>query len=174
MAEIIFLSNKTRKESSKYFFVIVFGVITWILQVSIFSHFQCFDATANLFLLGCIYCGITFGPLMGILFGIISSFFIASILFDHTFYFSYPLFGLIAGLLTKNIFSDELLFYILISFLFTFPLEILNGWQYSFHNPINILSRYMQIGFYSAVLNLFLSPFFYYLMRFITKKLNLR
>ncbi|MBI3590949.1 MAG: hypothetical protein HY094_06175 [Candidatus Melainabacteria bacterium] len=170
MSEITFISNKTRKQTFKYFFVIVFAVISWILQVSVFNRFLYFDTAPNLLLLGCIYWGLILGPTFGAVFGIVSSFFCASILYDHIFYFSYPIIGILSGFLIKNIFSDELLFFILLSFLFTIPLEILNGWQYNLANPINIFDRYLMIGFNSAVLNLFLSPFFYWIMKFITKK----
>lgn len=174
MSEITFLSNKTRKEVIKYFFVVLFAVITWLLQVSIFNQLIYFDITPSILLIGCVYFGLVFGPLAGALFGITSSFFLVSILYDHIFYFSYPLVGLLAGFLTKNLFSDELLFFTLLSFLFTLLLEALNGWQYSTINPTNVLDRYLFISFYSAVINLFLSPFFYLIMRFITNKLKLR
>ena len=172
MAELTFISNKTRKDTYKYFFVIIFAVITWILQVSIASSFLIFDSTPNLILLGSIYFGLLGGPLNGILFGIISSFFSTSTLYDHVFYFSYPLIGLLAGLLSKKLFSDELLFFIFLAFLLTLPVELFNGWQYSFKNQINIFDRWLLIGFTSAIINLCISPFYYLLMRFITKKLN--
>lgn len=173
MVELTFISNKTRKELLKYFFVTTFAVITWVLQLSIFNRLAYFDTTPNVLFLGSIYFGLAYGPLTGIFFGITSSFFCASILYDHSFYFSYPLIGLFAGLLTKNFFSDELLFYILLVFLFTFPFEFLNGWQYSLTNPISVLDRYLSIGLYSSILNLLVSPFFYFLTRFVTKKLKL-
>ena len=174
MAELAFISNKTQKEIFKYFFVTVFALITWILQVSVFSHLFVFDTTCNLLMLGCIYFGITRGPLLGSAFGITSSFFITSTLYDHIFYFSYPLIGLIAGLLTKNIFSDELLFFILLSFVSTVITEFLNGWQYSLQNPINIFDRWFFVSFVGAMINSLIAPLFYYFMRFVTKKLNLR
>ncbi len=174
MAEITFISNKTRKETSKYFFIFVFAVITWILQVAVFSRILYFDAMPNLLLISSIYLGIIFGPICGMFYGITASFLSSNISYDHVFYFSYPLAGLIAGLFTKNLFSDELLFFILLCFLFTFPFEFLNGWQYSLINPIKIMDRYLQIGFFSALLTLFLSLFYYLIMKFITKKLNFR
>ena len=174
MAEITFLSNKTYKESSKYFFVIVFAVITWILQVSVLNHIQCFDTACNFMLLGVIYIGLILGPVYGVLFGIICSFFSASILYDHTFYFSYPLVGLFAGLLTKNLFSDELLFFIVLSFTLTFPYELLNGWQYSIKNPLNIQDRWLMVSLYGALINLVIAPFYYLIMNFFTKKSKIR
>lgn len=173
MTEITFLSNKSRKETYKYFFAAILAVITWTLQVSILSKLLCFDTAPNLMLLGTIYCGLTLGPAVGTFFGITSSFLSASILYDHTFYFSYPLIGLIAGLFTKNIFSDELLFFTLLSFLFTFPLEFLNSWQFSLKNPIEISNRYLLVSSSGAFLNLALAPLFYLLIRFVTKKLKL-
>ena len=169
MAEITFISNKTRKETFKYVFVIVSAIISWILQVSIFSNLSYFDTTASLLLLGAIYFGFNYGPMYGTLFGIIASFFSASILHDHTFFFSYPLIGLLSGLLTKNLFSDELLYFLTLSFILSFLLEFLNGWQYSLKNPINITDRYFLVSFNSATLNLFLSPFYYTLMKYLTK-----
>ncbi|GEM_PF-6117652 len=174
MAEITFISNKTRKESSKYFFVFIFAVITWILQVSVLNRIQYFDTACNFMLLGVIYIGLTMGPVYGVLFGISCSFLTASILYDHIFYFSYPFIGLFAGLLTKNLFSDELLFFIVLSFILTFPYELLNGWQYSIKNPLNIQDRLLMVSLYGALINLIISPFFYLIMNFITKKLGLR
>ena len=172
MAEITFINNKARKERFKYIFVFVFALITWILQVSIINQFLFFDTTPNLILLGNIYCGLTFGPLFGTIFGITSSFFTSSILYDHVFYFSYPLIGFLAGMLTKNLFSDDLLLFIILSFVLTFFCELLNGWQYSIINPVNISSRYFLISFFGAILNLLIAPFFFILMRFITKDIK--
>lgn len=174
MAEITFVSHKTRKETNKIFFVILFAVITWILQVSVFAYFLYFDATPNLMLLGSIYFGLITGPLGGTLFGINSSFFSSCILYDHVFYLSYPLIGFLSGLLTKNIFSDEMLFFILLSFFLSFPLELLNGWQYSLNNSVDIFDRFFLIAINGAILNLFLAPLYYYLMNYVTKKLKLR
>ena len=174
MAEITFISNKTRKETSRYLFVIIFAVITWILQVSILNRIILFDTAPNLMLITTVFFGLIAGPLNGTISGIIISFLSASILYDHIFYFSYPLIGLCAGLLTKNLFSDELLFFILLTFLFAFPFELFNGWQYSLINPVNITHRIIEVGFGTAVLNLIISPFFYLIMNFITKKLGLR
>ena len=174
MAEITLFSNKNRKETSRYIFVILFAFISWLLQVSIFSNFLFFDAIPNLMLLGAIFFGIVSGPLIGTLYGIICSFLSASILYDHVFYFSFPLIGLFAGLLVKNMFSDELLFFILLSFLLTLVFECLNGWQYSVVNQANFFNRYFLAGFSGAVLNLLFAPFYYWLMGFVTKKLKLR
>ena len=174
MAEITFFSNKSRNETSRYFFVIIFSIITWILQVSVFSKPFCFDATPNLMLLGSIYIGLTFGPQAGTLYGITSSFLGASILYDHVFYFSYPLIGFLAGLLIKNIFSDEYLFFILLSFFLTFPLELINSWQYGFNNSINTFDRYLLVAFNGGILNLVSAPLFYSLIKFVTKKFKLR
>ena len=174
MADITFVSNKTRKELVKYIFIITYAVSSWILQVSIFSRLLCFDTAPNLLLLGSIYAGLSYGPLMGALFGIVSSFLSSCILYDHIFYFSLPLIGLLAGLLTKNLFSDELLFFLLLSFLFTLPCESLNGWQYSLKNPTNIIERLLLVGLSSAILNVIFGLFCFWIMSYITKKLNLR
>ena len=173
MAEITFISNKTKKETYKYFFVIVSAVITWILQVSILSYFLFFDASPNLILLGSIYFGFKYGPLFGAVFGITASFFCSSNLYDHIFYFSYPIVGLFSGLLRKSVFSDELLFFMLLSFVLTPIIELSNGWQYSLNNSINTLERLSLISFTCAILNLIFSPPYYLLIRYITKKLNL-
>ena len=174
MAEITFISNKTQKEINKYFFAIIFAVITWILQIAIFSRIFYFDASPSLLTISSIFFGLIFGPVIGTSYGIICSFLISSILYDHTFCFSYPVLGLISGTLAKNIFSDELLLFLLLSFLLTFPVEFLNGWQYSLVNPIKVLDRYLLISVFSALLNLLLAPFYYFAMNFITKKLNFR
>lgn len=173
MTELTFISNKTRKETNKIFFVVLFAVITWILQVSVLSYFIIFDSTPNLLFLGSIYFGLLGGPLYGTLFGIISSFFCTSLLHDHVFYFSYALTGLISGLLSKKLFSDELLFFIFLVLILTLPLELFNGWQYSFKNQVNIFNRWLLIGFTSTMINLFISPLYYLLMRFITNKLKI-
>ncbi|OGI08640.1 MAG: hypothetical protein A3I68_00985 [Candidatus Melainabacteria bacterium RIFCSPLOWO2_02_FULL_35_15] len=174
MPEITFISNKTRKEPIKYFFIFVIAVITWVLQISVFSRFLYFDTMPNLMLLGSVFAGISFGPLTGTLFGIIASFLNANILYDHVFYISYPLAGLLAGILIKNLFSDELLFFILLCVLINFPVDFLNGWQYSFNNPINLIDRYLLVSLNGVVLNTLFAPFYYIIMKFITKKLNLR
>lgn len=175
MAEVTFVSNKTRKEIFKYIFVLVFAVILWILQISVFGRLLVFDTSINIMFLSCVYLGITFGPKFGTFSGIAFSFLSTSILYDHIFYISYPLCGLIAGLLTKNFFSDERLFYILMVFLLSFPLEFLNGWQYSISgNPVNILDRYLNISVSSAMLNLLFAPLYYFIMKVVTKKLKLR
>ena len=174
MLEITFISNKNRKESPKYFFVFLIAVITWVLQISIFSRFMYFDTVPNLTLLGSVFIGISFGPLMGTLFGIISSFLSANILYDHVFYISYPLLGLLGGILVKNLFSDELLFFILLCSLISFPVDFLNGWQYSFNNPINLIDRSLLVGLNGIALNTLFAPFYYITMKFVTKRLHLR
>ena len=174
MEQVIFISNKTKKEILKYIFVLIAAVITWIFQLAVFSKFLYFDTTINLMLLGAIYFALSYGVLMGTFFGITASFLTSSILYDHVFYFSYPLIGIFAGLLTKKLFSDELLFFIVLAFLLTMPVEFLNGWQYSFHNPINITNRFILVCLAGTFLNLFFSPFYYWFMRFVTKKLNVR
>ena len=170
MAEITFISNKSRKESSKYFFIFLIAVITWVLQISIFSRFAYFDTIPNLMLLGSVFIGISFGPSMGTLSGIISSFLSANILYDHVFYISYPLAGLLAGVLVKNLFSDELLFFILLCILINFPVDFLNGWQYSFNNPGNFIDRYLLVSLNGVVLNALFAPFYYLMMKFVTKR----
>ena len=174
MAEITFISNKTRKELYKYFLVIIFAVITWILQLSIFSRLIFFDSSLNLMFLCCIYWGLSWGITHGCIFGIVCSFLSSSNLYDHTFYLSYPLIGILTGLLTKNIFSDEMLFFIILAFILTFPLELLNGWQYSISNPINIHEYYIFISLISAIINLCFSPFLYLFMKFLRNKLKIR
>ena len=171
MPEITFISNKNRKEASKYFFVFIIAVITWILQISIFSRFLYFDTMPNLMLLGSVFIGISFGPFWGTLFGIISSFFSASILYDHIFYISYPMAGLFAGVLVKNLFSDELLFFILLCILINFPVDFLNGWQFNLHNPINLMGRYFLVSLNGIVFNMLFAPFYYIFMKFVTGKL---
>ena len=173
MAEITFISNKTKKEVNKYLFVITTAVIIWLLQVSVISSFFVFDSTINFFLLGSIYSGAFLGMLPGTIFGVICSFFTASTLHDHIFYFSYPLIGLFCGLFTKNFFSDELLFYASFSFVLTFMAELLNGLQYSMNNQVNIIQHYLHVSLSGALLNLLFAPVFYFLMRLITKKLKL-
>ena len=170
MPEITFISNKNKKEVSKYFFIFAIAVITWILQIAVFSKFLYFDTVPNLLLLGSVFIGISLGPVMGTLFGIISSFLSANILYDHVFYISYPLAGLLAGVLIKNLFSDELLFFILLCVLINFPVDFLNGWQYSLHNPVSIFDRYLLVSLNGVVLNTLFAPFYYIIMKFVTKK----
>lgn len=174
MVETFYFSNKAKTQNLKYLFIFTFVVITWILQVSILNRFVYFDAAPNLLFLGAVFFGLVLGPLAGTIFGLIVSFFSCSIFYDHVFYFSYPLLGFISGLLIKNIFSDELLFYISLCFLLTFPYEFLNGWQYNFANHINISERYFMICFNSALLNLLLAPFFYFFVKFLIKRFKLK
>ena len=173
MLEITFISNKNKKEAYKYFFVFIIAVITWILQIAVFSRFLYFDTMPNLMLLGTVFTGISLGPVMGTLFGIIGAFLNANILYDHIFYISYPLTGLVAGILIKNLFSDELLFFILLCVLINFPVDLLNGWQYSFNNPTNLIDRYLLVSLNGIVLNTLFAPFYYIIMKFITRRLNL-
>ena len=173
MAEITFISNKTRKEINKHVFVIILAIITWVLQVSVISNLSFFDSTPNFFLLGAIYCGLSFGLLVGTTFGTICSFLITSSIYDHLFYFSYPLAGLFSGLLTKNFFSYELLFYTLLSFVLTFIVELLNGMQYGLNSHLNIAKYVLDISIPESALNLILAVPFYFFMRLITKRLNL-
>lgn len=174
MNEVTFLSYKGRKETFKYLFVILFAVITWILQLGVFGNFFYFDTTPSLILLGIVYFGLIFGQTYGTIFGIICAFFSSSTLYDHMFCFSFPLIGFLAGFCTKNLFSDELLLFIILSFLFTLPLEYLNGWQFSLENSINITTHYLSVSLNGAILNLFFAPFYYILLQYITKKLKLR
>lgn len=172
MPEITFISNKNKKEASKYFFIFAIAVITWILQIAVCSKFLYFDTIPNLLLLGSVFIGISFGPLAGTLFGVISSFLSANILYDHVFYLSYPLVGLIAGVLIKNLFSDELLFFILLCVLINFPMDFLNGWQYSFNNSVHIFNRYLLVSVNGIVLNMLFAPFYYIIMKFVTRRFN--
>lgn len=170
MVEITFLSNKSKKEISKYTFIIIFAVITWILQVSIFGEFSLFNSSFNAMLLGTIYTALKIGPGYGTIFGIICSFLSSNLLYDQIFYISYPLIGLISGLLTKRFFSSEILFFTAIIFLFTFPFEFLNGWQYNLKNPVELLDTYVTIATSSSIINLLFSPLFYLFANFVTKK----
>lgn len=174
MAEVTFLSNKTRKEIQKLIFVFIFAVITWILQLSVVSQFAFFDTTINLMFLGTVLFGLIFGPAYGIASGMITSFLCSCILYNHIVYISYPFIGLVSGLLKKSLFSDELLLYIILTFLLAFPYEFLNGWQFSQISTFNFISRYLLVSFYLAIFNLILAPFFYLTMNFLIKKLKLR
>ncbi len=171
MAEAFYFSNKTRNENIKYLFVFLFAVITWILQVSIFSRLTYFDSTSNLMFLGSILVGLIMGPLYGTIFGLISSFFSSSLLYDHVFYFSYPLIGFTSGLLMKNIFSEEIFFFILLSFFLTFPFELINLWQYDTIHNVKLFDRFLMISFNCSILNLLLSPIMYFTVKSIIKKL---
>ena len=173
MSQLTFISNKTKKETYKYLFVVTLAIASWLLQVSIFSRFLFFDTSPNLMFLGCIYLGIRFGSPFGTIFGLIASFLCASTAYDHTFYFSYPLCGFVSGLLTKNVFLDELLFCIFLSIVLIPVLEFLNSWQYSFNYPINLLDRLILVTLYGIVINIIIAPIYYLTLRFITKKLNL-
>ncbi len=174
MPEITFISNKNQKRTLKYFLIFLIAVITWVLQVSIFSRFLYFDTIPNLLLLGSVFIGITFGPLMGTLFGIIVAFLNANIFYDHVFYVSYPFAGLIAGILIKNLFSDELLFFLLLCVLINFPVDLLNGWQYSLHNSVKIADRYLLVSLVGVIINGLFAPFYYLFMKFVTRNVNLR
>ncbi|MBI3309633.1 MAG: hypothetical protein HYZ79_09735 [Candidatus Melainabacteria bacterium] len=174
MLETTFISNKTRKEIIKYLFITVFAMTAWILQIAIFSQILFFDTSPNLIYLGTVFSGIMFGPFFGGLYGILSSFFSASLLYDHTFYLSYPLIGFLAGILVKSNIADELLLFVLLTISLIFGFELINGIQYNMHHPIDISSRLWLITFSGAILNTILSPLFYLFMNFIIKKLNIR
>jgi LytS/YehU family sensor histidine kinase len=174
MSETFYFSNKSRNENVKYLFVFLLAVITWILQLSIFSRILYFDSASNLMLLGSVFCGLIFGPLAGTIFGLISSFFCSSLLYDHLFYFSYPLMGFISGLLIKNIFSDELVFFILLAFILTFPFELFNGIQYNNKHLINVFDRYLPVSFYSSILNILIAPFFYWFSKLLIKRFRIK
>ncbi len=174
MAESFYFSNKDKNKSYKYIFVLVLAVITWVFQLSIFSRILYFDSTANLLLLGSIFCGLTLGPLPGITFGLISSFLCTSLLYDHVFYFSFPLIGLVSGIITKKIFSDELIFFLILSFLFTYPLELINAIQYNKQHLINIFDRLYYVGFNASVLNILLAPLFYWTCKFMIVKCGIK
>ena len=174
MLEATFISNKTKKRLVKYSFVIVFAVITWILQLSLFSRFLIFDSSPNVIYLGTIFSGIVGGPLIGGFFGIISSFLSCSILHDHIFYVSYPLIGFAAGVLTKSNFADEFMLFIMASIAFVFVLEMLNGVQYSLKHDIDIVQRYILLSFSGVLINVFFAPFFYWFMKILTNKSKIR
>jgi len=174
MSEITFISNKTKKALQKYLIVSVIAFLSWILQISIASRFMVMDTSLNLFLLGTIYFGISMGPVTGSFFGILSSFFSTSILYDHTFYFSYPVIGFLAGIISKNLIADELLFFTALSLVFVFLLELLNGFQFSINKSVNFLERYLLILPGDLVLNIVLAPIYYIGINFFAKKLKLR
>ena len=174
MEEVTFLSHKARKELYKYSFVTIIAVITWILQVSIFSNFHILDANPNVILLGSIFFGLIFGPIAGAFYGIISSFFIASILYDHTFYLSFPIIGFTSGLITKNFFADELLFYLILCILFTLPMELFNGLQYSQIYEVDIFNRLYLISIAEMMLNAIIVPFYYFILNTLSKYLDFR
>ncbi len=174
MVDLTLFGNKKRKETHRYIFIFCSALLIWVLQVSIFSRFIIFDSSPNILLLCTIYLGLTYGIQAGVIYGIVCSFLNVSVLYDHIFYFSLPLMGLLAGLLTRNLFSDELLFFILLCFFLTLPYEYLNGWQFSLDKSINLWDRYLMSSVYSAALNMLFSPFFYFMMNIVTKNLKLR
>ncbi len=174
MTDLTLFSNKKRKETPRYIFILAFAIISWILQVSVVSRFLVLDTFPNILLLSTIYLGLTFGVEFGVLSGIIFAFLNTSIVYDHMFYFPLPLIGLISGLLAKNLFSDELLFFIVLSFLLTLPFEYLTGFQRNLNSSINITDRFLMISTYSALLNLLIAPFFYLFMNLIAKNLKIR
>ena len=174
MVEVEFISNKTKKEIAKITFALTLATLSWLIQVSILSRFSYFDITLNLFLLGTVFCTLRFGITAGVIFGACASFFSSSILYDHIFYISYPLIGLITGVITKSVFSDELLYYAILCFLLTFITEFLNGWQFSIINQTVFIPRYLQISISSGIIHLLISPIYYILIKFVTNKLNIR
>ena len=174
MTEITFISNKSKKETSQYFFLFVIAVITWVLQIAVFSRFVFFDVSLDLMLLATSFVGISFGLFPGFLFGIVCSLFSSCILFDHVFYFSYPLVGIISALLVKSLFSDEILFFVLLIATFSFLVEILNGLQYLKIFNLSSFLGYLFISFKSSILNTVISPFFFLGTKFIIKKINNR
>jgi len=174
MLEITLFSNKTQNDTNKYLFVIIFAVITWILQITLINRLLFFDTAPNLILLSCVLLGLKLGPTLGAFFGIISSFLSSCILYDHVFYISYPFIGFLAGLLTKNLFSDELLFFSMLCFLLSIPFELLNGLQYGQKNLIVFTNRYILVSLTSSIINLCFSYVFYFITHIVTKKLNYR
>lgn len=173
MAEITFISNKTRKDINKCLFACFISVILWILQTAILGRQFIFGSSPNLLLISSIFMGLTLGLIPGITFGIISSLLVSYTLYDHIFYFSYVIVSIIACIFTKNIFSSELFFFTLLSFLLTFPFEFLNGWQFSQNKSFNLIEEYILISSTEAILNMFFAPLFYLLMKFVTNKLKL-
>ena len=174
MAEVTFISNKTRKEVNKCLIVALFAVFFWLIQVSVFSSLVFMDDSFNLLYLSTIYFGLRYGPFYGTLFGIFSSFLQANILFDHLFYFSYPLVGFLSGMLIKSIFSDEIILFILLSLALTFPVEMLNGIQYCIKNECNFFSKYFPVVINASINNLLLSPFYYIFMNYLLSKLKIK
>jgi len=172
MVEIRFLSNKTRKKAYTYIWLSVLAIISWLLQISVFSYTLVLDTTPSLIFFGCIFCGIKYGAKYGTFFGIISSFFSASILYDHIFMISYPVIGFASGIFSKNIFSDEIMSFAFLNLIFTPVIEALNGWQYSFNNEANILNRYLLVASIGTIINLFLSPVYYIILKFISQRLK--
>ena len=173
MSEIVFISNKTRKEVFKYLFLFFVVIVSWVLQIAVFSRFEWLYTAPNLLLVGCIFFGLVFGVFYGSVFGIACAFLSSSILYDHVFYFSYILIGFLSGLLIKNIFLNEFVLFVLLSFLLSFPFEFLNGLQYTFMHPTSFLDRYLLIGTYSSFLNMLLSVFYYWILRFLIQKIKL-
>lgn len=174
MLETTFISNKTKKGLLKYSFLIVFAISTWILQTAVFSRILLFDTSPNVIYLGTIFAGVISGPFAGSICGMVASFLSASTLYDHIFYLSYPLIGLISGIFTKTYIADELLLFIVTSCTLIFGFELINGLQYSSINKINIFDRYILTSLSGAIINIVIAPIFYFFMKFLTKKLNLR
>jgi uncharacterized membrane protein len=173
MKELTFLNNKTKKELYKYTFVALTTVITWLLQISIISNFQFFEVSPNLLLLACIFMGQVFGPVNGFITGLIISFLSAGVIYNHIFYLSYPLVGLLSAFILKNVFSYELFSYLILCFILSFPCELLNYLQYC---PPEIkigFGKIASILFISSLQNVISGLLFYFLMTFISKKLKL-
>lgn len=174
MQEVTFLSNKARKELYKYSSITLIAVITWIFQVSVFSNILIYNTHPNIMFITTLFFGLIGGPVVGTYFGTISAFLSSTILYDHVFYFSYPLLGFISGLLIKNLFADELLFFLVMIVAFAVPMELINGLQYSFRHPMNIYEKAFYLGAIGALINTILGLFLYFLLSYISKKLHLR
>lgn len=174
MEEFTFLSIKTKKEIYKFSIITLIAVITWIIQLSIFSRLIYSNTTPSLIYLVCILLGLRYGITIGTFFGIVSSFFIASCLYDQIYYLSFPIIGLISGLLKKYSFADEFLFFILLIVLLIFPLEALNGFQFGYKNSIDISSKIIGFGSYGIILNILAAPFVYLIFNQITKRIHIK
>ena len=174
MKELTFLNNKTKKELYKYTFAVLTAVITWLLQISMISNIQFFEVSPNLLLLACTFIGLIFGPVSGFITGLIISFLSAGIIYNHVFYLSYPLAGLLAAFILKNIFSSELLSYLILCFILSFPCELLNYFQYSSPEIKIGFGKITSILFISSLQNVISGLLFYFFMTFISKKLKLK
>lgn len=169
-----YFSQKTKKEIYRYAIVILLAVIIWILQVSVLSNFCYFDITPNLMLLTTVFLGLTCGPYMGIVFGLFISFFVSSIIFDHVFFISYPIIGLLTGILAKYSFSDEMIYFTFLCILFIIPTEYLNGMQYHLLDKNSFIERLIHASSFSILINALIAPVIYFIFSFFTNKLNLR
>ena len=170
---LTFINKKSQDEKIRFLFVFLIVFVSWVVQIAILGKYPVFDTVLNILYLGTIFFGITYGAKLGSFFGILASFFISTLLYDHIFYFSYPLIGLITGILRKNIFSDDSLFFLILVFILFFPFEFLNGWQYSLKNSFDFYQKYFSVAFYGSVTHLIFSLFYYFSIKYITKKINL-